>query len=96
MKKTKIIKFTFYFTAAMLLFTQNCYAYIDPASTSYIIQIIAGIVIACGTAVGIGWNKLKRKFKKTEKDVEAPVKTADNGDENKVVTAEDLLDDDDE
>lgn len=94
MKKGQVLKFTFYFAGFMVIFTQNCYAYIDPASTSYIIQIVAGILIACGTALGIGWNKLKRKFKKKDADVSAPVMNNNNNNEKKVITADDLLDDD--
>lgn len=67
-------------------------AYIDPATTGYVVQIIAGVVIACGTAFAIFWNKIKRKFRK-EKPAEAPVqnlRTADTAD-GAVITADDLL-----
>ena len=93
MKKGQVLKFMFYFTGAMVIFTQNCYAYIDPASTSYIIQIIAGILIACGTAIGIGWNKFKRKFKKKDGETAAPELQKKSDDGKKVITADDLLDD---
>ena len=36
--------------------------YIDPATTSYIIQIVIGVVIALGTVMGIFWSKIKRLF----------------------------------
>ena len=39
------------------------FAYIDPATTSYIIQIVSGIVISCGVAVGIFWKRIKLFFK---------------------------------
>lgn len=38
--------------------------YIDPSATSYIIQIIAGIVITCGVFVGAFWGKIKAAFQK--------------------------------
>ena len=46
--------------------------YIDPSATSYIIQVVAGIVITCGVVVGVFWNKIKawfaeRKVKRLEK-----------------------------
>ena len=64
--------------------------YIDPATTSYLIQIIAGVVIAAGAVAGIAFSKIKRALKgKTE---EQPVKKTRN-EEKKIVTADDLLDD---
>ena len=38
--------------------------YIDPSATSYIIQIIAAIVITCGVFVGAFWGKIKAAFQK--------------------------------
>ncbi len=37
--------------------------YIDPATTSYILQIAAGAVIAVGASVGIFWKKIVLWFK---------------------------------
>lgn len=73
--------------------------YIDPATTSYIIQIAAGVLIAAGTVVGIFWSKIKRVFKKKDKEIEAidasEVNSLHDG-EKDVITADDLLDDDSE
>lgn len=46
--------------------------YIDPSATSYIIQIIAAIVITCGVVAGAFWGKIKsffqqKKIERTEK-----------------------------
>jgi DUF1365 family protein len=46
--------------------------YIDPAATSYIVQIIAGVVITLGVVIGIFWKKIKlffrdMKIRRTEK-----------------------------
>ena len=49
---------------AMLLFGVNGKAYIDPSVTSYIIQAIAGIVIAVAAVVGIYFRKAKKKVNK--------------------------------
>ena len=38
--------------------------YIDPATTSYLIQIIAGVVIAAGAVAGIAFSKIKKSIKK--------------------------------
>ena len=48
--------------AAMLLFGANGEAYIDPSVMTYIIQAVAGIVIAVGAAVGIYWRRAKKKL----------------------------------
>ena len=69
MKKTnakKFIRFGFYSAAAAVMLTQSCFAYIDPAATSYIVAIVSGVVVAVGTAFGIIFNKLKRKIKNKE------------------------------
>lgn len=46
--------------------------YIDPSATSYIIQVVAGIVITCGVLAGVFWSKIKtwfqeKKVKRMEK-----------------------------
>ena len=46
----------------MLLFGVNAQAYIDPSVVTYVIQAVAGIVIAVGAAVGIYWRKAKKKI----------------------------------
>ena len=51
--------------AAMLFFGANGEAYIDPSVMTYIIQAVAGIVIAVGAAVGIYWRKAKKKINAT-------------------------------
>lgn len=63
MKKTlqKAAGLVFTAFAAMLLFGANGEAYIDPSVMTYIIQAVAGIVIAVGAAVGIYWRRAKKK-----------------------------------
>lgn len=73
--------------------------YIDPAMTSYIIQIVAGVVVACGAAVGIFWNKITRFFRnkknaKNDAAEQAPKQSAKPEGKN-VITADDLLSDSD-
>lgn len=36
--------------------------YIDPSVVTYLIQAVAGVVIAVGAAVGIYFRKAKKKF----------------------------------
>lgn len=97
-RKGKIIRLAFYMICASALMGLRAYAYIDPATTSYVIQIVVGIVIACGTGIGILWSKIKRKLsKKNGEDTanSANLKT-DADEQGKVVTADDLLSDDEE
>lgn len=90
----KIIRATFYLACAFMLTTTTVHAYLDPATTSYIIQIAAGVLITLGTVLGIFWNKITRVFRKKKNDASdiAPVKASDLDDSNKEITAEDLLD----
>ena len=36
-------------------------AYIDPSVTTYLIQAVAGVVIAVGAVMGIYWRKARKK-----------------------------------
>jgi len=77
----------------------NVRLYIDPATTSYVIQIIAGIIIAGSAGAGIYWSKFKRKFKKkNQDDASAPeIAEKDNLMSGKdIIKAEDLLEEEDE
>ena len=51
-------------TVYLLVFTMPAaHAYIDPSATTYLIQAIAGIVIAVGSVAIIFWRRAKRKLK---------------------------------
>ena len=63
LQKASALVFTAF--AAMLLFGANGEAYIDPSVMTYIIQAVAGIVIAVGAVVGIYWRKAKKKLNNT-------------------------------
>ena len=58
---TKLTLLIFAFTTSMLLFGANGQAYIDPSVMTYLIQAVAGFVIALGAGIGIYWRKAKRK-----------------------------------
>lgn len=49
-------------TCGLLFFGENGQAYIDPSVMTYVIQAVAGIVVAVGAAVGIYWRKAKKKM----------------------------------
>lgn len=46
----------------MVALSVSANAYIDPSVMTYVIQAVAGIVIAVGAAVGIYWRKAKKKI----------------------------------
>ncbi|MBC8528121.1 hypothetical protein H8699_01535 [Christensenellaceae bacterium NSJ-44] len=56
--------FTYFFGFTTLLLSRTAFAYLDPATTSYLIQVVAGVFIAGGVAVGIFWKKISFFFKK--------------------------------
>lgn len=56
----KIISFLFFLVCAMVMCVSYAAAYIDPGAMTYIIQIVAGVVIAAGAAIGFYWRRLKR------------------------------------
>ncbi|MDE7313647.1 MAG: hypothetical protein K2N87_18820 [Eubacterium sp.] len=63
-KKVGMAAITVYgFFCFMLLFGVDGQAYIDPSVMTYVIQAVAGIVIAVGAAAGIYWRKARRKIK---------------------------------
>jgi hypothetical protein len=47
-----------------MLFSIQAAAYLDPSAMTYVIQVIAGVVIASGAALIIYWRKIKLFFKK--------------------------------
>lgn len=61
-----ILRMTFLVAGFSLALMMNAQAYLDPAATSYIIQIVSGVVIACGVTVGIFWKKIRLFFRKAK------------------------------
>ena len=62
-------------------------AYVDPATTAMIIQIVAGVCISVGVALGIFRRKIALffqglKVKLTKKKIERENKKNENGDKN--------------
>ena len=90
----KLLKKTFMLTyvalCAMLMFGANSSAYIDPSVMTYVIQAVAGIVIAIGAVAGIYWRKAKKRVsdklgidENKNKEVESDEITVDESDEAK-------------
>lgn len=47
----------------MVMLSTTAFAYIDPAAGSYIVQIIAGVVIALGITIGLFFKKIRLFFR---------------------------------
>lgn len=47
---------------SMLLFGRDVEAYIDPSVMTYVIQAVAGVIVAVGAAVGIYFRRAKKKI----------------------------------
>ncbi len=59
MKRFGIILF---FSSVMIAFPLTTYAYLDPGTGSYIIQVIAGAILVGGAGIVYSWNSLKAKI----------------------------------
>ncbi len=66
----KLLTFLAFFVLAMLMFMQTALAYIDPSAVTFIIQLVAGIAVAAGAAVGFYWRRIKRAVSKKKKQEE--------------------------
>ncbi|MCI8501088.1 MAG: hypothetical protein HFJ85_02500 [Oscillospiraceae bacterium] len=91
MKKALI--FGFYFTMTVLLTMSVSLAYLDPSSMTFVIQVVAGIVIAVGTVFGFYFKRIRRYFrnkKKAKENLEetvvTPVSTDENDDASKMLS----------
>lgn len=61
-KSLKVLAFAgFAGVSGMLLFGRDANAYIDPSVMTYVIQAVAGVVVAVGAAVGIYFRRAKKK-----------------------------------
>ena len=58
----KLVLVAYTFAVSMLIFGRDTFAYIDPSVMTYMIQIIAGIVVAVGAVAGIYFRKVKKKM----------------------------------
>lgn len=72
MKKVvlQLTKFSYFFVCGWYLFTLPVHAYIDPSAVTYIIQAVAGVLIALGAVFTIFRHKIFAFFKKNKKDGE--------------------------
>ena len=66
----KVLAFGYFFSCFFTLFTLHAHAYIDPSAVTYIIQGIAGVLIALGAAFTIFRHKILKFFKSKKKGEE--------------------------
>lgn len=59
--------FAYFGFAFMLLFGLNAQAYIDPSVVTYIIQAVAGVVIAVGAVFTVYRHKIAKFFRNQKK-----------------------------
>lgn len=60
----KILCLSFSILTLSMFFTLNTYAYLDPTVVTYIIQAVAGVVIAGGAVFVLLWTRAKKKIAK--------------------------------
>lgn len=72
MKKVigRILLALYFFNCFFMLFTVPVYAYIDPSAVTYVIQAVAGVLIALGAAFTIFRHKIFGFFKKKKQGEE--------------------------
>lgn len=67
----QLTKFAYFFTCGWYLFTPLVHAYIDPSAVTYIIQAVAGVLIALGAILTVFRHKIFAFFKKNKKTDES-------------------------
>lgn len=77
----KILSCMFFFVFTMLFFSVNVGAYIDPSAMTFLIQVVAGVVIAAGAACGYYFRKVRRAVRK-KKNREEDEDDEEDEDEN--------------
>lgn len=75
----RAISFIYFFSCFFTLFTVPVHAYIDPSAVTYIIQGVAGVLIALGAAFTIFRHKIFALFKgkKKEEDTKEKIEFKD-------------------
>ena len=63
----QVFKFMYFFSCFFTLFTNYAHAYIDASAVTYVLQAVAGVLIALGAAFTIFRHKIFAFFKKNKK-----------------------------
>lgn len=67
-KMGKAAAFLYFFNCFFALFSMPVHAYIDPSAVTYIIQAVAGVLIALGAAFTIFRHKIFAFFRGKKKE----------------------------
>ena len=62
--KRKLLSALILFAGLSAFFTLSASAYVDPTTTTFLFQALAGVVAVVGTAIVIWWRRAKRKVRK--------------------------------
>jgi len=66
MKKSERIFLLLMFMLSLnIILCSSAFAYIDPSTTTFIIQAVAGVAVAVGAVFSIWWRRAKKKVQKT-------------------------------
>ena len=70
----RALAFFYFFNCFYAMFTMPVHAYIDPSAVTYIVQAVAGVLVALGAAFTIFRHKIFAFFKGKKKDSEEKTK----------------------
>lgn len=76
--------FLFFIVAASYLTMIPVHAYIDPSAVTYIIQAVAGVIIAIGALLTIFRHKIAAFFKKNKETEKKEVHFTDESDSEEI------------
>lgn len=76
-----VANFLFFFECGMIMMMKPVHAYIDPSAVTYIIQAVAGVVIAIGALLTIFRHKIVAFFKKNKTEEKKEIHFTDDEDE---------------
>lgn len=54
--------FMVYLFCIFFMLETPAYAYLDPSTGSYVIQVIAGVVLAAGASIAYYWKRIINRF----------------------------------
>lgn len=57
-----VTKILMVFALFYLIFPKEAYAYLDPGTCSYVLQIIIAVLIGAVLSIKIGWGKIRTFF----------------------------------
>lgn len=62
------VRFIYFGVCFLVVFSDYAHAYIDPSAVTYVIQAVAGVLIALGATLTIFRHKIVAFFRRSKKD----------------------------